>query len=173
MFDSHRLKNLLSLFKHRMWPQAQGDLKLARIASSLESGYWAIFLFSKLKLCQNPYISFSFRRPLIPSLKDGVVALLSSSSNFSQELFDLDRETKCEKNISRINHVSMYQFEFLSQGPFARCPPARATSRGLAWSGTLEQRGSGWTGASSGTGINSFEFSLASFLVQFGTFCTP
>ncbi len=34
-----------------------------------------------------------YRRPLVPSLKDGLVLLLASSANFSSDLVDLDRET--------------------------------------------------------------------------------
>lgn len=38
-------------------------------------------------------LEVGYRRPLIPSLKDGVVLILASASNFSSDLRDLDRET--------------------------------------------------------------------------------
>ena len=87
VFDSHRLKSLKNLFKDRFWPQTSLDLHLTQISSSLEVGY---------------------RRPIIPTQKDGVVLQLGSHYNFSKELYLLDRETSplrvfpsCPRNFKR------------------------------------------------------------------------
>jgi alpha-sarcoglycan len=81
------LKNLKSLFKYKLWHQAEADLHLTNIASSLEVGY---------------------RRPVVPTEKDGVVIQLGSRANFSNQLIELDRETSplrvfpsCPRNFKR------------------------------------------------------------------------
>ena len=71
-----------------MWKESSNDLHLTFIASSIDVGY---------------------RRPVVPSEKDGVVIQLGSSSNFSAELVDLNRETsplrtfkpRCPRNFKR------------------------------------------------------------------------
>jgi len=87
VFDAHRLKNLKNLFKDQFWPQASSDLHMTDIASSLEVGY---------------------RRPLMPTERDGVVLQLGSHANFSKDLLLLDRETSplrvrpsCPRNFKR------------------------------------------------------------------------
>lgn len=87
IFDAHRLRNLKSLFKHSLWPEAAPDLHLTFIASSLDVGY---------------------RRPVKPTQKDGVVLQLGSTANFSKDLTALDRETSplrvipsCPRNFKR------------------------------------------------------------------------
>lgn len=73
MFDAHRMRNLKSLFGRHLWPESEPDLHLAYIASAFDLG---------------------FRRPLDPTLKNGLVLYLGSNANFSQALYDLDQETK-------------------------------------------------------------------------------
>jgi hypothetical protein len=71
-----------------LWKNASKDLHLTFIASSIDVGY---------------------RRPVIPSEKDGVVLQLGSNSNFSEELLELNRETtplrkfkpRCPRNFKR------------------------------------------------------------------------
>ena len=71
VFDAHRLKNLKSVFKDRLWPQSGDDLHLTYIASAVDVGY---------------------RKPANPALKDGVVVHLGSASNFSLGMLDLEAE---------------------------------------------------------------------------------
>ena len=81
-------RNLKGIFKHHLWKNSSQDLHLTSIASSIDVGY---------------------RRPVIPSEKDGVVLQLGSNSNFSEELYDLNRETTplrsftpaCPRNFKR------------------------------------------------------------------------
>ena len=87
VFDPHRLQNLKGLFEDKFWPESSTDLHLTSIASSLEKGY---------------------RRPLMPTEKDGVVLQLGSRFNFSKQLLLLDRETSplrvlpsCPRNFKR------------------------------------------------------------------------
>ena len=58
-------RNLKGIFKHHLWKESSKDLHLTFIASSVDVGY---------------------RRPVIPTEKDGVVLQLGSNSNFSEEL---------------------------------------------------------------------------------------
>ena len=62
----------MELFKSRFWPVSSEDLHLSFADSALNVGG---------------------RRPLKPSVKDGVVIQLGSRHNFSESLFGLDRET--------------------------------------------------------------------------------
>ena len=62
----------MELFKSRFWPDSSEDLHLSFADSALNVGG---------------------RRPLKPSIKDGVVIQLGSRHNFSESLFALDRET--------------------------------------------------------------------------------
>ena len=62
----------MDLFKLRFWPKSSEDLHLSFADSALNVGG---------------------RRPLKPSVKDGVVVQLGSSHNFSESLLALDRET--------------------------------------------------------------------------------
>ena len=81
-------RNLKGIFKHHLWKESSKDLHLTFIASSVDVGY---------------------RRPVIPTEKDGVVLQLGSNSNFSEELLELNRETSplrtftptCPRNFKR------------------------------------------------------------------------
>ena len=81
VFDVHRLGNLKALFKNHMWPGSKPDLHLLKISSALDLG---------------------FRRPLNPTLKDGVVLMLGSNASFSRNLLDLDQETRPLRGIFSI-----------------------------------------------------------------------
>lgn len=72
VFDKRRQDRLLDLFKTRFWTEAASDIHLTFADSALNLGG---------------------RRPLKPSIKDGVVIQLSSRVNFSRSLLDLDAET--------------------------------------------------------------------------------
>ncbi len=95
IFDLHRLKNLMSLFKDRLWTESDQDLHLVRNLGSdvqLKLCSSGIYLY----MCQTfvaSALDVGYRRPLMPSPKDGVVLHLGSSANFSSDLLDLDRET--------------------------------------------------------------------------------
>ena len=87
IFDGHKLRSLKGLFKHRLWPESILDLHMTFIASSLDVGY---------------------RRPMVPTEKDGVVVQFGSNSNFSKSLLELERETStlrsfpsCPRNFKR------------------------------------------------------------------------
>ena len=58
-------RNLKGIFKHHLWKESSKDLHLTFIASSIDVGY---------------------RRPVIPTEKDGVVLQLGRNANFSEEL---------------------------------------------------------------------------------------
>ena len=73
VFDKRRSDRLLDLFRSRFWLEAAEDLHLTLADSALNLGG---------------------RRPLKPSIKDGVIIQLGSSHNLSQSLLDLDRETE-------------------------------------------------------------------------------
>ena len=72
LFLTTLFRNLKGIFKHHLWTDSSKDLHLTFISSSIDVGY---------------------RRPVIPTEKDGVVLQLGSNSNFSEELSSLNRET--------------------------------------------------------------------------------
>ena len=72
LFLTTLFRNLKGIFKHHLWKDSSKDLHLTFISSSIDVGY---------------------RRPVIPTEKDGVVLQLGSNSNFSVELLSLNRET--------------------------------------------------------------------------------
>ena len=87
IFAGNLIPSLKKLFKERLWKDASKDLHLNFISSSIDLG---------------------FRKPMRPSLKDGIVVHLASKAKVSKALIDLDRETEvlrdfpsCPRNFKR------------------------------------------------------------------------
>ena len=80
-------RNLKGIFKHHLWKNSSKDLHLTFIASSIDVGY---------------------RRPVIPSEKDGVVLQLGSNSNFSEELLELFEHMESMVNLPSLLESNSY-----------------------------------------------------------------
>ncbi len=67
-------------------------------------------------------LSVGYRRPLEPSLKDGVVVLLAAAANHSQELLSLDQETSplrkmpsCPRDFKRTSVERHFRYDVQSE----------------------------------------------------------
>ena len=89
VFDKRRSDRLLDLFRSRFWLEAAEDLHLTLADSALNLGG---------------------RRPLKPSIKDGVVIQLGSSHNLSQSLLELARETEPLRGVIEFDICSIIVF---------------------------------------------------------------
>jgi len=98
IFDWQRMERLKKVFQDNLWQEAHQDLRLTYADSVPQLGG---------------------RKPLNPSLKDGVVIRLASSANFSLALEELDRETQPLRRLSTCSFKRVSVERFFRQAGFA------------------------------------------------------
>jgi len=98
IFDWQRMERLKKVFQNNLWQESHQDLRLTYADSVPQLGG---------------------RKPLNPSLKDGVVIRLASTSNFSLALEELDRETQPLRRLSTCSFKRVSVERFLRQAGFA------------------------------------------------------